>query len=85
MNKIGNSNYNFDVPVLYDISGSANFYNIADNGITVYRRFNEDDASQSYTEVYIQKVKSKYIGKLGRIDFTYNINTQTYTEQIRIN
>ena len=84
MNKIGNSNYNFDVPVLYDISGSANFYNIADNGITVYRRFNEDDASQSYTEIYIQKVKSKYIGKLGRIDFSYDINTQSYTEQIRV-
>lgn len=80
MNKINGSDYNFEIPVLYDISGSANFYNVADNGLTVYRRFDESDASKSNTEIYIQKVKSKYIGKLGRIDFSYDINTQSYTE-----
>jgi len=80
MNKINNSNYNFEVPVLYDISGSANFYNIADNGGCVYRRFDENDASKSYMEFYWQKIKSKYIGKLGRIDFEYDLHTQSYNE-----
>ena len=80
MNKISGSDYNYDIPVLYDISGSANFYNVADNGITVYRRFDESDASKSNTEIYIQKVKSKYIGKLVSIDFSYDINIQSYTE-----
>jgi twinkle protein len=80
MNKINGSNYNFEVPVLYDISGSANFYNIADNGGCVYRRFDEDDASKSHMEFYWQKIKSKYIGKLGRIDFEYDLQNQSYKE-----
>ena len=80
MNKINGSDYNFEVPVLYDISGSANFYNIADNGGCVYRRFDDNDPSKSHMEFYWQKIKSKYIGKQGRIDFNYDINTQSYSE-----
>jgi twinkle protein len=50
----------FEIPNLYSISGSANFYNKASNGITVYR-----DYENFTTEVYIQKVKFKHWGQTG--------------------
>jgi len=59
----------FEVPTLYDISGSANFYNKTDFGITVYRDFNEE-----IIRVFVQKVKFKHLGKTGSCEFKYNIN-----------
>lgn len=50
----------YPVPSLYDISGSAHFYNKTDNGISIYRKFDTDE-----TEVYICKVRFKEIGKVG--------------------
>ena len=62
-----------EAPTLYDISGSANFYNKADFGITVHRnRINE------YTEVHVQKVKFRHLGELGVAKFKYNINNGRY-------
>lgn len=57
----------FDVPTLYDISGSANFYNKADYGVTVYRNWAEQKVS-----VIVQKVKFKHWGPGGTADFRYN-------------
>ena len=59
-----------EVPNLYDINGSANFYNKTDFGITVYRDFVD-----SRVEVYVQKVKFKHLGRVGRIDYCYNISS----------
>ncbi|MFA5727469.1 MAG: toprim domain-containing protein, partial [Saccharofermentanaceae bacterium] len=59
----------FEIPTLYDISGSANFYNKTDFGITIYRDFNEE-----LIQIFIQKVKFKHLGKTGSCNFKYNIN-----------
>lgn len=56
----------YNVPSLYDISGSANFFNKTDNGITVYRDFEENR-----TTVYVQKVKFSHWGQVGLCEFTY--------------
>jgi twinkle protein len=56
----------FQVPTLYDISGSANFYNKADYGLT------QHIDKKGCTTTYIQKVKNKWMGKNGYIDWTYN-------------
>lgn len=56
----------FDIPNLYSISGSANFFNICDYGLTVYR----DDEENKVT-VHIQKVKFKHLGGKGSADFQY--------------
>lgn len=63
----------YDPPTLYDISGSAHFYNKADYGITVHRNFDEDT-----TEVYVQKVRFRHLGKKGMAKFKYNINNGRY-------
>lgn len=57
----------YEVPTLYSIAGSANFYNKADNGVCIYRDFNE-----SIINVHIQKIKYKHIGEMGLAQFRYN-------------
>jgi twinkle protein len=57
----------FEVPNLYDINGSANFYNKADYGITVYR-----NRLSKHVEVYVQKVRFKHLGKTGACAFNYD-------------
>lgn len=66
----------YEIPNLYNISGSANFYNKTDNGLTVYRNFQENR-----TEVYIQKVKFSHWGEVGRCDFEYHLDSGRYLEE----
>jgi hypothetical protein len=63
----------YEIPNLYNISGSANFYNKTDNGITVYRNFLENR-----TEVYIQKVKFSHWGEIGKVEFNYHLDSGRY-------
>ena len=65
----------YEVPSLYDVAGSANFYNQVDNGITVYRDFGND-----LTNIYVQKIKFRHIGELGEAQFKYNIQNGRYSE-----
>lgn len=65
----------YEVPNLYNISGSANFFNKTDNGLTVYRDFTENK-----TTIYIQKVKFSHWGQIGMIDFQYHVNSGRYIE-----
>lgn len=65
----------YEVPTLYDISGSANFFNKCDNGIVVYRNFSENT-----TDVHIQKIRWSFIGKIGEVKFTYNPQNKKFTE-----
>jgi twinkle protein len=63
------------VPSLYDISGSANWANKADNGIVIYRAEDITDT----TEVWVKKVRFKHVGKRGMIKLKYDKDTGTYT------
>lgn len=64
---------NMEVPTLYDISGSANFYNKADFGIVVNRKRNED-----CVEIKVSKVKFRHLGENGDALFKYNVNNGRY-------
>ena len=64
-----------EVPTLYNISGSANFYNKTDNGITVYRDWDENKST-----VYVQKVKFSHWGQIGQSEFTYMKDSGRYIE-----
>lgn len=64
----------YEVPTLYNISGSANFYNKTHYGITVYRDF----ISGSVT-VYFQKIKQSWMGQVGWSSFNYNTLTRQYS------
>lgn len=63
-----------EAPTLYDISGSANFYNKADFGIVVHR-----NRLENTVEVHVQKVKFRHLGECGTAVFKYNLNNGRYT------
>ena len=62
-----------EVPSLYDINGSANFYNKCDYGVSIYRMPAEN-------EVHIQvlKIKFKHLGDGGDAKMKYNYRNGRY-------
>lgn len=65
----------YPVPTLYDISGSAHWYNKADNGITVYRHNDED-----LTDIYVGKIRFREVGQRGKATLAYCKDVGTYHE-----
>ena len=61
-----------EIPTLYDISGSANFYNKTDYGFTVHRDRGDDGAMNNDVEVHWQKIKFKHLGGQGVSLLRYN-------------
>ena len=57
----------FPVPTMYDISGSAAFFNKADFGIAIER-----DRTRGVTRIHVQKVKFRHLGQPGVASFQYN-------------
>lgn len=67
----------YEMPGLYDISGSANFYNKADIGLTIYK----DPDKAFHNRVAIQKVKFKFWGLgIGEIEYDWNKDNGRYDE-----
>lgn len=63
----------YEIPTLYSISGSAHFFNRTHNGISIYRDFENNNV-----DVYIQKVKWSWLGKLGFCSYNFNTLTREY-------
>lgn len=68
----------YEVPTLYDIAGSANFYNKPDWGITFYRDF-----KKNVSTIYIQKAKWEHLGNVGYVDVKYNVNNGRFVPTSR--
>jgi twinkle protein len=64
------------VPTLYDISGSANWANKADVGFAVHRPSMDGDQ----VEIYVHKVRDKWVGKPGVVTLRYDKVTGRYSE-----
>lgn len=62
------------IPTLYDVSGSANFYNKTDYGFTVHRERDGNNAMINSVQVHWQKIKFKHLGMQGVSNLNYNIN-----------
>ena len=60
--------HRFPVPTMYDISGSAAFFNKADFGIAIER-----DREAGVTRIHVQKVKFRHLGQCGKASFKYNM------------
>lgn len=63
----------YEVPTLYSINGSANFFNKTHNGITIYR-----DYATNCVDVHVQKVKQSWLGKIGLCSFEFDTYTRQY-------
>ena len=67
-------NGKYEVPNLYDVSGSADFRNQAHNGCTIYRDFDEGK-----TIFYNMKTKMSFQGDItGSVEFIYHLPTARY-------
>jgi twinkle protein len=71
----------FDVPTLYDISGSAHFFNKADYGLCIYRIKGDDSKYENQVEIHIQKVKFKHLGECGAVNLKYNYNNGRFEDE----
>lgn len=54
----------YPVPRPYDISGSAHWYNRADNCLSVWRDVS-DEQNRNHVEIHIQKIRNKHVGTIG--------------------
>ncbi len=67
--KIESDNGVFKKPNLYDISGSADFYNKAYNGLVCFRSVGQKTEYKSdLVTIYVEKIKRKENGQLGQFD-----------------
>lgn len=71
--KMPKINGKYEVPTMYHISGSAHFFNKTDNGICVNRNYDNNTV-----DVYIQKVRFSWLGKVGFVSFLYNLDRRIY-------
>lgn len=71
-----NEDNTYPVPRLYDISGSAHWYNKADNGICIHR----PRKTIPHVEVHVQKIRFREIGKLGTTQLKFISDCGTYKE-----
>lgn len=65
------------VPRPYDVSGSAHWYNKADNCITVHRDLFNDP---HLVDIHVQKIRFRHMGKPGICTLHYNVIDGTYAE-----
>lgn len=66
------------IPTLYDVSGSADWYNMADFGITVHRFRGDND--KQYTLVRVTKVKFRNLGENGDAKFKFDTVNGRYAD-----
>lgn len=67
----------YPIPTPRDVSGSAHFWNKADNCITIHRDQVEDTQD---VEIHVQKVRFKHIGRIGLANLKYDRVTGRYFE-----
>lgn len=67
-----------DPPTLYDISGSAHFFNKTDFGIVVHR-----NNPNNTVEIRIEKVKFRHLGQAGVAEMKYNLENGRYVPYYR--
>lgn len=61
---------------LYDINGSAAYYNKCDHGIIVRR------LEDGRTEIEVEKCRFRHLGQKGSVILRYNHGTQTYQDEV---
>jgi twinkle protein len=73
--KIKKEDGKYMVATLYDIAGSAHWFNKIDNGLSVYRDF-----ETGIVDVHVQKIRFKFIGQIGKCSFGWDRFTGRYSE-----
>lgn len=69
------------IPRPDSISGSQNWWNKADNALTVYRAL--DDPDNQKVEIHVQKIRFKHVGRVGISELRYDRITGRYFEMLK--
>lgn len=72
-----NKDGTYPIPTPRDVSGSAHFWNKADNCITIHR---DQEQGNQDVDVHVQKVRFKHIGRIGLATLRYDKVTGRYHE-----
>lgn len=64
-------------PNMYSISGSGDWYNMADYGIIIHRDRNSDGKLSNHPTIFIEKVKNFFLGNPSGGEFTLDYNMDT--------
>lgn len=67
----------YPVATLYDISGSAHFYNKADFGLSVWRDVKNENEP---TQVHVQKARFRWCGKPGMVELYFDVTNGRFGE-----
>lgn len=70
----------YEVPTGYDVGDSSHYYNLPDNGLTVYRNL-----QTGQTELHRWKVRFKYTGQLGMDQFKFDLCNSRYSSALKLN
>ncbi len=65
----------YPVPTAYDISGSAHWYNKADDIVVVHR---DTAVEKKNVSIYIQKVRFREVGRIGEAHLSFEVMTGRY-------
>jgi twinkle protein len=71
------SSGNYKAPTLYDLNGGAMWRNKADYGMVVHR----EDLSRHGASVSVQKVKYKWMGKIGKVSLDYDVVSGRFKDE----
>lgn len=71
----------YPVPRPYDISGSAHWYNRADNCLSIWRDVS-DEQSRNRVEIHVQKIRNKHIGTIGMTTLVWDYVCGKFTEAV---
>lgn len=67
----------YPVATLYDIAGSAHFFNKADNGLSIWR---DKSDTENRVQIHVQKIRFRNCGKLGMCEMKFDWKSGKYTE-----
>jgi len=79
-NLIKEKDGSYKPPTMYEISGGAHWRNKADNGLCIHR----PDPDNDITEIYVQKIRFKEVGKRGKVQLRFSRDTGTYNNFSRV-
>lgn len=71
----------YPVPRPYDISGSAHWYNRADNCLSIWRDVS-DEQNRNRVEIHVQKIRNKHIGTIGMTTLVWDYICGKFSEAV---
>ena len=72
----------YKAPSLYDISGSSRWRDMCDNGLSIFRKAENEGDDRNSVEIHIGKIKHKYVGQIGKVDMQYDLDSGRLTDQL---